>query len=91
MVLRPYLARALPVHAPAVLDPRVYDAVAECIDVLLEVRRAALALEAYRRVLAARAQRYLHKLESTLRIMAASRIERSAVLGLMGTPRNWAT
>ncbi len=34
MVLRPYLARALPADAQAVLDPPVDDAVSECIAVL---------------------------------------------------------
>ncbi len=43
MVMGTYLARALLVDAPAVLDPPVDDAVAECIDVLEEVRRVARA------------------------------------------------
>ncbi len=38
-VLRPYLPRALPVDAPAAFDSPVDDAVAECIDILREVRR----------------------------------------------------
>lgn len=44
MVLRPRLARALPADAQEVLDPPVDDHVAECIDVLREVRRVAGAL-----------------------------------------------
>ncbi len=64
MVLRPYLARVLPVDAPAVLDAPVDDAVAECINVLWEVRRVARALEADLRVSAALAPRLLHELYS---------------------------
>ncbi len=87
MVLQPYIAHALPVDAPAVLDLPVADAVAQCIEVLREVRRVACALEAERRVPAACEPRLLHVLSSTLHIMAARRDERGAVLAHVETPR----
>ena len=74
--LKPILKKCLPSTAPSLLSRAKENAIAECIDVLREVRRTARALEVDRNISASRMPRLLYELDRTLKLYSASKDDR---------------